>query len=73
MSFLWPEMLWLYAALPLLVAAYFYALSRKKKLAVRYASLTLVKEAMGKGQAIAAMPMAAAMASGPMSSRCLET
>jgi Ca-activated chloride channel family protein len=51
MSFLWPEMLWLYAALPLLVAAYFYALSRKKKLAVRYASLTLVKEAMGKGQA----------------------
>src|SRR5262252_5146205 len=51
MSFLWPEMLWLYAVLPLLVAAYFYALSRKKKLAVRYASLTLVREAMGKGQA----------------------
>jgi len=51
MSFLWTEMLWLYAALPLLVAMYFYALSRKKKLAVRYASLTLVKEAMGKGQA----------------------
>ncbi|HEY2336238.1 MAG TPA: VWA domain-containing protein [Burkholderiales bacterium] len=51
MSFLWPEMLWLYAAVPLLVAMYFYALSRKKKLAVRYASLTLVKEAMGKGQA----------------------
>jgi Ca-activated chloride channel family protein len=51
MSFLWPEMLWLYAAVPLLVAMYFYALSRKKKLAVRYASLTLVKEAMGKSQA----------------------
>jgi Ca-activated chloride channel family protein len=50
MSFLWPEMLWLYLALPLLVAAYFYALSRKKKLALRYASLTLVKEAMGAGQ-----------------------
>jgi Ca-activated chloride channel family protein len=43
-------MLWLYALLPLLVAAYFYALSRKKKLALRYASLTLVKEAMGAGQ-----------------------
>jgi Ca-activated chloride channel family protein len=43
-------MLWLYLALPLLVAAYFYALSRKKKLALRYASLTLVKEAMGAGQ-----------------------
>jgi len=50
MSFQWPEMLWLYLALPVLVAAYFYALSRKKKLALRYASLTLVKEAMGAGQ-----------------------
>src|SRR3954465_1370370 len=50
MSFQWPEMLWLYLALPLLVAAYFYALSRKKKLALRYASLSLVKEAMGAGQ-----------------------
>ena len=50
MSFQWPEMLWLYAAIPLLVAAYFYALGRKKKLALRYASLTLVKEAMGAGQ-----------------------
>src|SRR3954471_19624042 len=50
MSFQWPEMLWLYLALPLLVAAYFYALSRKKKLALRYASLTLVKEAMSAGQ-----------------------
>ena len=43
-------MLWLYLALPLLVAMYFYALSRKKKFALRYASLTLVKEAMGAGQ-----------------------
>jgi Ca-activated chloride channel family protein len=43
-------MLWLYAAVPLLVAGYFYALGRKKKLALRYASLTLVREAMGAGQ-----------------------
>ena len=50
MTFQWPEMLWLYLALPLLVAAYLYALRRKKKLALRYASLTLVKEAMGAGQ-----------------------
>ena len=50
MSFQWPEMLWLYAALPLLVAGYFYALSRRKKFALRYASLTLVKEALGAGQ-----------------------
>jgi Ca-activated chloride channel homolog len=49
MSFLWPEMLWLFLALPLLVAAYFFVLRRKKKFALRYASLDLVKEAMGKG------------------------
>ena len=52
MSFQWPEMLWLYLALPLLVAMYFYALSRKKKLALRYASLTLVKEAMARNVAV---------------------
>ncbi len=47
MSFLWPEMLWLLLALPLLVAAYLLVLRRKKKFALRYASLDLVKEAMG--------------------------
>jgi len=50
MSFQWPEMLWLHLALLALVAAYFYALHRKKKFALRYASLTLVKDAMGAGQ-----------------------
>jgi Ca-activated chloride channel family protein len=50
MSFLWPEMLWLHLALLALVAAYFIALRRKKKFALRYASLTLVKDAMGAGQ-----------------------
>ena len=39
MSFLWPEMLWLLLALPLLVAAYLLVLRRKKKFALRYASL----------------------------------
>ena len=52
MSFIWPEMLWLGALLPLLVAAYVLVLRRKKKLAVRYASLTMVKEAMGAGQSL---------------------
>lgn len=47
MSFQWPDMLWLFLALPLLVAAYLWFLSRKKKTAVRYASLGLIKEAMG--------------------------
>jgi len=50
MSFQWPEFLWLMFALPLLVALYFFVLNRKKKVAVRYASLGLLKEAMGKAQ-----------------------
>jgi len=49
MSFQWPEMLWLMLALPLLVATYVVALRRKKKLALRYASLSLVKEALSTG------------------------
>jgi Ca-activated chloride channel family protein len=46
MSFQWPGMLWLLLALPLLVAFYLYLLNRKKRTAVRYASLGLLKEAM---------------------------
>ena len=50
MTFLWPEMLWLLLILPVLVAAYFFLLRRKKETALRYASLSMVKEAMGAGQ-----------------------
>jgi Ca-activated chloride channel family protein len=50
MQFLWPQFLWLLLALPLLVGLYLWLLRRKKKLAVRYASLSFVKEAMGRGQ-----------------------
>jgi Ca-activated chloride channel family protein len=49
MTFAWPQFLWLLLLLPLLVLLYLWLLSRKKKLAVRYASLTMVKEAMGRG------------------------
>jgi Ca-activated chloride channel family protein len=52
MTFLWPEMLWLLIVLPLLLAAYVLVLRRKKKLALRYASLALVRDAMGVGQRI---------------------
>jgi Ca-activated chloride channel family protein len=52
MSFLWPELLWLTLALPLLLAAYIWVLMRKKKLALKYASLGLVREAMGVGNRI---------------------
>ena len=49
MHFLWPQQLWLLLLLPLLVLMYLLLLRRKKKLAVRYASLAIVKEAMGRG------------------------
>ena len=46
MSFQWPEFLWLAAALPLLVALYVQLLRRRKKFALRFSSLVLVREAM---------------------------
>src|SRR6185436_6367898 len=49
MSFLAPEFLWLLLALPAIVAIYLWVLKRKKRSALRYASLELVKQAMGKG------------------------
>jgi Ca-activated chloride channel family protein len=52
MQFLWPQFLWLLLALPLLVGLYVLLLRRKKKMAVRYASLSIVKEAMGAGSQI---------------------
>jgi Ca-activated chloride channel family protein len=48
-TFLWPNLLWLLLAVPLLVAVYVWLLHRKKKLALRYASLAVVREAMGSG------------------------
>ncbi|MBT9475482.1 VWA domain-containing protein [Polaromonas sp.] len=50
MTFLWPQFLWLLLALPLLVTVYVWLLRRKKKMALRYASLSIVREAMGAGQ-----------------------
>ncbi len=50
MTFLWPEMLWLVLAVPALVAGYFYLLRRKQETAVRYASLSMIKQAIGAGQ-----------------------
>ncbi|MGZ5093830.1 MAG: VWA domain-containing protein [Burkholderiales bacterium] len=50
MNFLAPELLWLLLAIPALVGGYVLLLRRKKVTAVRYASLALVKEALGAGQ-----------------------
>ena len=52
MTFLWPQFLWLLLTLPLLVLLYVWLLRRRKALALRYASLSIVKEAMGKGPGI---------------------
>ena len=45
MTFVWPELLWLLLAVPVLVALYLLQLRRKRKAALRYASLTLVAAA----------------------------
>jgi Ca-activated chloride channel family protein len=51
LNFIWPEMLWALLAVPLLVILYVWLLRRRKKTALRYASLSLVREAMGKQMA----------------------
>ncbi len=50
MTFLWPEMLLLLLIVPAVVAVYFIVLRRKKEAVLRYASLSMVKEAMSRGQ-----------------------
>jgi Ca-activated chloride channel homolog len=49
MSFEWTGFLWLLVLIPILVAAYVLAIRRRQKYAVRYASLSLVKDAAGRG------------------------
>jgi Ca-activated chloride channel homolog len=51
MTFIWPDMLWALLLVPLLVGAYVWLLKRRKKTSLRFASLGLVKEAMGKTNA----------------------
>jgi Ca-activated chloride channel homolog len=50
MQFLWPEMLWLLLLVPLLVALYLWLLRRQRATALRFASLSIVREAMGPGR-----------------------
>ncbi|MBI4785680.1 MAG: VWA domain-containing protein [Chloroflexi bacterium] len=49
MDFQWPFMLWVLLLVPVLILAYIWAQRRRQRYAVRYASLSLVKEALGKG------------------------
>lgn len=52
MKFLWPEALWLLLAVPALVGVYLVLLRRRKKSAIRYASVGFIKVALGPGQRI---------------------
>ena len=49
MTFLWPELLWLLVLVPVVVGVYLWLLRRKARMAVRYASLAMIREAMGVG------------------------
>jgi len=49
MEFQWPIMLWLLLLIPVLAALYILAQRRRQRYAVRYASLSLVREALGRG------------------------
>ncbi len=46
MSYLWPQLLWLMLAVPLLPVAYLWLLHRRRKRALRYSNLDLVRAAV---------------------------
>jgi Ca-activated chloride channel family protein len=46
-TFIWPHLLWLLLAVPALVGAYAYLLSRRRASAAKYANLAMIREAMG--------------------------
>jgi Ca-activated chloride channel family protein len=48
MSFLWPQALWLLAILPIGAVCYLLLLRRRKKNALRHATLGVVREALGR-------------------------
>ncbi|HYF16861.1 MAG TPA: VWA domain-containing protein [Ramlibacter sp.] len=47
LNFMWPGMLWMALALPLLVGGYLWLLQRRKRLVVDYPGLSLVRRAAG--------------------------
>ncbi len=48
-TFIWPSFLWLLLVLPLLVLLYFWLMARRRRVALNFASLSIVREAMGRG------------------------
>jgi Ca-activated chloride channel family protein len=52
MEFTWPWLLPLLLAVPLLIAVYVWIQRRRARFALRYSSLTIVKDALGKGPGV---------------------
>jgi len=52
MQFIWPGALWALILVPVLIGLYVLSQRRRRKYALRYASLTLVRDAMDKGPGI---------------------
>jgi Ca-activated chloride channel homolog len=48
MSLLWPGFLYLFLLIPVLVGVYIWILRRRRRFAIRYSSLSLVREAVAK-------------------------
>ena len=49
-QFLWPQWLWLLLTLPVLVLLYLWLIRRKRKTALGYSGLAIIREATGPGQ-----------------------
>jgi Ca-activated chloride channel family protein len=49
-TFIWPNILWILIVVPALITAYLFLLRHRKKSALRYTNMSLLKEAMGPGQ-----------------------
>lgn len=52
MQFFWPTALWALIVVPALVGLYVIAQRRRRKYALRYASLSMVREALGSGPGV---------------------
>ena len=52
MKFVWPQMLWLLSLLPLLAAFYVLLVRRAQRGALRYANLSLIREALSGGRSV---------------------
>lgn len=51
MDFIWPNLLWLLLLIPLVVYGWYTVIDRKKRKAEKYASLAMVRDAMGSSPA----------------------